>query len=133
MSPSPSITRSGQGQPPAGGTQPRSGTRPASTRSGDTAKAEWARGGRTGVPAPQRLEAGLRANMKGKMERENLFHGQLREEGLKEPELPEPGQQRSRSGAGHPPPHPASPRLPPGQSEDIKKKAPNRIDTPPPP
>lgn len=92
MSPSPSITRSGQGQPPAGGTQPRSGTRPPSTRSRDTAKAEWARGGRTGVPAPQRLEAGPRANIKGKMERENLFHGQLREEGLKEP-----GQQRSRA------------------------------------
>lgn len=95
MSPSPSITRSGQGQPPAGGTQPRSGTRPPSTRSRDMA--EWARGGRPGVPAPQRPEAGPRANIKGKMERENLFHGQVREEGLKEPELPEPGQQRSRA------------------------------------
>lgn len=59
-------------------------------------------------------------------QRESLFHGQVREEGLGEPELLSQGS----GGAECPRPHPTIPHLPPGQSKDLKKKAPNRIDTP---
>lgn len=122
MRPSPSITGAGQGRAGSGSGEP------APLRAGTPAKGTRGRGGRTGAPAPQRLEASPR-HIKGKVDRDILFHGQVREEGLEK--LPEPRQQRSWALSS--PSHPANPRLPPGQSEDIKKKAPNRIDTPPPP
>lgn len=106
MRPSPSITRRWAGPARLGGASPAPGW-------DEAAEGTWGRAGRTGVPAPQRPEGSPRTNVKGKMERDNLFHGQVREEGLEEPELPEPRQQRSWAPSSPPLPIPSRQPWPP--------------------
>lgn len=97
LRPSSSITRQWAGPAPGSGDPAplHAETRPLSPRiTGIRPRPSRAGGAGQGCQ-PHNTWTHDHINIKGKMERDNSFHGQVREEGLEEPELPESGQQQS--------------------------------------